>query len=143
MRTKKLSKFAEDILIIKSFNKIIIYCKVFHRKSMKVFKKTELHKENETTFFLCLLMQSLKNHVNSFIFFYKKNSSFSFISCYSEKSCTFCNKFSLKIHYSTSLEYFQTINHSLFILMKFTESHKFNNAFNSFNSEFISHNIIC
>ena len=69
MRIKKLSKFIKDILIIKLFNKIVIYCKVFYKKLMKVFKKTELHEENEITFFLCLLMQSFKNHVKLFYFF--------------------------------------------------------------------------
>ena len=59
----------KDILIIKSFNKIVIYCKVFHKKSMKVFKEIELHKKNEITFFLCLLMQDLKNHVKLFYLF--------------------------------------------------------------------------
>ena len=63
MRTKKLNELAENILITRSFNKVVICCKVFHRKSMKAFKETELHKENEATFFLCLLMQDLKNHV--------------------------------------------------------------------------------
>ena len=56
MRIKKLNKFIKNILIIKLFNKIVICCKMFHKKSMKVFKKTELHKENKITFFLCLLM---------------------------------------------------------------------------------------
>ena len=56
MRMKKLNEFIKDILIIKSFNKIVICCKMFCKKSMKVFKKIELHKENEITFFLCLLM---------------------------------------------------------------------------------------
>ena len=56
MRIKKLNEFVKDILIIRLFNKIIIYCKMFHKKSMKTFKKIELHKENETTLFLCLLM---------------------------------------------------------------------------------------
>ena len=59
---KKLSEFAEDILIIKLFNKIMICCKVFCKKSMKVFKETELHKEDEITFFLYLLMQDFKNY---------------------------------------------------------------------------------
>ena len=63
---KKLSKLAEDILIIKSFNKVVICCKVFHKKLMKAFKKTELYKENEITFFLCLLMQDFKNHIKLF-----------------------------------------------------------------------------
>ena len=36
---------------------------MFHKKSMKIFKKIELHKENEITLFLCLLMQDLKNHI--------------------------------------------------------------------------------
>ena len=34
----------------------MICCKMFHKKLMKAFKKTELHKENEITFFLCLLI---------------------------------------------------------------------------------------
>ena len=63
MRTKELNKLAKDILITRLFNRIVIYCKMFHKKSMKAFKKTELHKENEITFFLCLLMQDFKNHV--------------------------------------------------------------------------------
>ena len=41
---------------------------MFYKKSMKVFKKTELHKKNEITFFLCLLMQSLKNCAKLFHF---------------------------------------------------------------------------
>ena len=69
MRIKKLNKLAKDILIIKSFNKIVICCKMFHKKSMKAFKKTELHKKDEITFFLCLLMQSLKNHIKLSHFF--------------------------------------------------------------------------
>ena len=69
MRTKKLNKLAEDILIIKSFNKIVICCKMFHKKLMKVFKETELHKKNEITFFLYLLMQNLKNYIKLFCFF--------------------------------------------------------------------------
>ena len=36
---------------------------MFHKKLMKTFKKTELYKKNEITFFLCLLMQDLKNHI--------------------------------------------------------------------------------
>ena len=51
MRIKKLSEFIKDILIIKSFNKIMICCKVFYKKLIKAFKKTELHKENEIIFF--------------------------------------------------------------------------------------------
>ena len=46
----------KNILIIKLFNKIVICYKVFYKKLMKVFKKIELHEENEITFFLCLLM---------------------------------------------------------------------------------------
>ena len=45
---------------------------MFHKKSMKAFKEIELHKENETTFFLCLLMQSFKNCVKFFYFFLQK-----------------------------------------------------------------------
>ena len=56
MRIKKLNEFVKNILIIKLFNKIMIYCKMFCKKLMKAFKKTELHKKNEITFFLCLLM---------------------------------------------------------------------------------------
>ena len=63
MRIKKLSKLVKDILIIKSFNKVVICCKMFHKKLMKVFKETELHKENEITFFLYLLMQDFKNYI--------------------------------------------------------------------------------
>ena len=69
MRIKKLNKLAEDILITKSFNKIMIYCKMFYKKLMKVFKKTELHKKNEITFFLCLLMQDFKNCIKLSYFF--------------------------------------------------------------------------
>ena len=58
---KELNEFMKDILIIKLFNKIVICCKVFCKKSMKAFKKTELHEENETIFFLYLLMQGFKN----------------------------------------------------------------------------------
>ena len=46
----------KDILIIKSFNKIMICYKVFHKKLIKAFKKIELYEKNEITFFLCLLM---------------------------------------------------------------------------------------
>ena len=60
---KKLSKFAKNILITRLFNKIVICCKMFCKKSMKAFKKIELHEENEITFFLCLLMQDFKNHI--------------------------------------------------------------------------------
>ena len=55
MKIKELNKFIKDILIIKLFNKIMICCKVFYKKSMKAFKEIELHKKNEF-FFLCLLM---------------------------------------------------------------------------------------
>ena len=42
---------------------------MFYKKSMKVFKKIELHEENEITLFLCLLMQNLKNHIKfSYLF---------------------------------------------------------------------------
>ena len=61
MRTEKLNKFIKNILIIKSFNKIVICCKIFHKKLIKAFKEIELHKENEITLFLYLLMQNLKN----------------------------------------------------------------------------------
>ena len=60
---KELNKLVKDILITKLFNKIVICCKMFHKKSMKVFKKTELHEENEITLFLYLLMQGFKNYV--------------------------------------------------------------------------------
>ena len=69
MKIKRLSKFAEDILIIKLFNKIMICYKVFHKKSMKTFKKTKLHEENEIIFFLCLLMQDFKNCIKLFYSF--------------------------------------------------------------------------
>ena len=69
MRIKRLSKFAKDILIMKSFNKIVICYKMFHKKSMKAFKKIELHEENEITFFLYLLMQDFKNYIKLFYFF--------------------------------------------------------------------------
>ena len=42
---------------------------MFHKKLIKTFKKIKLHKENETTFFLCLLMQDLKNYVKLSHFF--------------------------------------------------------------------------
>ena len=45
---------------------------MFCKKSIKAFKKTELHKENEITLFLCLLMQDFKNHVKFFCFFLQK-----------------------------------------------------------------------
>ena len=66
---KKLNKFIKDILIIKLFNKIVICCKVFHKKLMKAFKKIELHEENEIFFFLYLLMQDFKNHIKLSYFF--------------------------------------------------------------------------
>ena len=69
MKIKRLNEFMKDILIIKLFNKIVIYYKMFHKKSMKTFKKTELHKENEITFFLCLLMQGFKNCIKLSYFF--------------------------------------------------------------------------
>ena len=47
----------------------MICCKVFYKKLMKAFKETELHKENEITFFLCLLMQGLKNYIKFSHFF--------------------------------------------------------------------------
>ena len=72
MRIKKLNKFIKNILIIKSFNKVVICCKVFCKKLMKVFKETELHEENEITFFLCLLMQNFKNHAKLFHLFLQK-----------------------------------------------------------------------
>ena len=74
MRIKKLNKFIKDILIIKSFNKIMIYYKMFYKKSMKTFKKTELHEKNEITFFLCLLMQDFKNYVKFSHFFLQEKS---------------------------------------------------------------------
>ena len=69
MRMKRLNELVKDILITKLFNKVVICCKVFYKKSMKAFKKTELHEKNETTFFLCLLMQNLKNCVKFFCLF--------------------------------------------------------------------------
>ena len=69
MRIKKLNKFVKDILIIKLFNKIMICYKIFHKKLIKVFKKTKLHKKKKITFFLCLLMQDLKNYIKFFYFF--------------------------------------------------------------------------
>ena len=81
--------------------------------------------------------------LNSFIFFCKKNSSFSFVFYYLERSCMLCNKFSLKIHYLMSLKYFQMINCSLFVLMRSARSHRFNSAFDNFNFKFASCNIIC
>ena len=69
MRMRELSKLAEDILVTKLFNKIVICCKMFCKKLMKAFKKIELHEENEITFFLCLLMQSFKNYVKLSCFF--------------------------------------------------------------------------
>ena len=69
MKIKKLNKFMKDILIIKSFNKIVICCKMFYKKLIKVFKKIKLHEKNEITLFLCLLMQDFKNHVKFFYFF--------------------------------------------------------------------------
>ena len=81
--------------------------------------------------------------LNSLVFFYKKNSSFSFVFYYLEKSYTFCNRFSLKIYYLISLKYLQMINCSLFILIKSVKFHKFDDAFNSFDSEFASCNIVC
>ena len=58
MKTKKFNEFVKDILIIKLFNKIVICCKMFCKKIMKVFKKTELHEKNEIILFLCALEQS-------------------------------------------------------------------------------------
>ena len=69
MRMKKLSKFTKDILIIKLFNKVVICCKMFYKKLIKAFKKIELHKEDEITLFLYLLMQDFKNHIKFFHFF--------------------------------------------------------------------------
>ena len=143
MRTKKLSKLVKNILIIKSFNKIVVCCKMFHKELMKAFKETELHEEDEITLFLCLLMQGFKNHIKLSHFFYKKNLSFSFIFYYSEKFCVLCNRFLSKIYYSTSSEYFQMISCFLSILMRFAKFHKFDNAFNDFNSESASCDIVC
>ena len=56
-----LSELAEDILVTRSFNRVVVCCKVFHRESMEAFKETELHEEDETTPFLCLLVQGLKD----------------------------------------------------------------------------------
>ena len=81
--------------------------------------------------------------LNFFIFFYKKNSSFSFVFCYSKRSCTFYDRFSLKIHYSMLLKYLQMINCFLFILIRSTEFYKFNDTFNSFDFKFASCDIIC
>ena len=58
---KRLNKLVKNILIIRLFNRIVIYCKMFYKKSMKAFKETELYKENEITFFLCLSVQDFKN----------------------------------------------------------------------------------
>ena len=69
MRIKKLNKLVKNILIIKLFNRVVIYCKMFCKKLMKVFKKTELHKKNEITLFLCLLMQDFKNCIKFSCFF--------------------------------------------------------------------------
>ena len=55
----------------------------------------------------------------------------------------FCNKFSLKIYYLTSLKYFQMISHFLFISVKSAEFHKFNSTFDNFSFEFTSCDIIC
>ena len=66
---KKLNKFAKNILIIKLFNKIMIYYKMFYKKLIKTFKKTELYEENEITFFLYLLIQNFKNCIKFFYFF--------------------------------------------------------------------------
>ena len=52
MKIKELNKLVKNILIIKSFNKIIICCKMFHKKLIKVFKKTELYKKNEFFFYI-------------------------------------------------------------------------------------------
>ena len=51
MRMKKLNELVKDILITRLFNKIVIYYKVFCKKSIKAFKKIELHEENEIIFF--------------------------------------------------------------------------------------------
>ena len=69
MRIKELNKFIKNILIIKLFNKIVICCKMIHKKLIKVFKKIELYKKKKITFFLCLLMQDFKNCVKLFHFF--------------------------------------------------------------------------
>ena len=81
--------------------------------------------------------------LNSLVSFCKKNSSFLFIFYYLKKSYAFCNRFSSKIYYLISLKYFQIISCFLFISMKSAEFHRFNDAFNSFNSEFASCDIIC
>ena len=81
--------------------------------------------------------------LNSFAFLCKKNSSFSFILCYSEKSYTLCNKFSLKIYYLMSSKYLQMISYFLFVSVRSAEFHKFNDAFNDFDSEFAPHDVIC
>ena len=69
MRIKELNELVKDILITKLFNKIVICYKMFYKKLMKVFKKIELHEENEIIFFLCLLIQNLKNYIKFFHFF--------------------------------------------------------------------------
>ena len=81
--------------------------------------------------------------LNSLISLYKKNSSFSFVSCYLKKSCMFCDKFSLKIHYLTSSKYLQMISYFLFVLVRSARFHKFNGTFSSFGSEFTLCDIIC
>ena len=72
MRTKKLNKFVKNILIIKLFNKVVIYYKMFYKKLIKAFKKIELYKKNKIFFFLCLLMQNFKNYVKLFYFSLQK-----------------------------------------------------------------------
>ena len=72
MKIKKLNEFVKNILIIKLFNRIVIYYKMFYKKLIKAFKKIELYKKNEITFFLCLLMQDLKNYVKLFYFSLQK-----------------------------------------------------------------------
>ena len=55
----------------------------------------------------------------------------------------FCDRFLLKIHYLMSPEYLQIISCSLFISVRPAESHKFNDAFDSFSSKSASCDIIC
>ena len=74
MRIKKLNEFIKDILIMKLFNKIVICYKMFCKKLIKAFKKTELHEEDKITFFLCLLMQNFKNCIKLFYFSLQEKS---------------------------------------------------------------------
>ena len=51
IKIKELNKFIKNILIIKLFNKVVICYKMFHKKSIKAFKKIKLYKKNEIFFF--------------------------------------------------------------------------------------------